>query len=359
MKVCLLGNSSDVPVRQLVRFLIQGGHEVHLLCFGPLDYSIPVPVHSIGGKRASGFLAAYLRASKIITRLQPDLVHAFYLTSYGFFASAVSDIPVLVSAKGTDVFGAPQHSPLLRPLRRALVRHAIRRADWVHSVAEHMTVRLRELGADSTRVTTFPFGVSLEQFRPRMESKRPNLSYRFLCNRKLEPVYDYSTLLEGTALLTKHNVPFQLRIIANGFLKSGLVAQAVHLGIADRVSFEKEVNHEEMPGILAETDLFITASYSDGTSSSLLEALAVGCVPVATDIPANRYWIRDGENGFLFIPGDPGSLAAAIEKALEALERWPAIQSQNREQVTQRGSLADGCRKLLEIYCTIIRARTR
>jgi len=55
----------------------------------------------------------------------------------------------------------------------------------------------------------------------------------------------------------------------------------------------------------------------NGSSASLMEALACGSPVVVTDIAGNREWIRDGENGFLVPPGDTGTLAVRIVKLLQ------------------------------------------
>ena len=60
---------------------------------------------------------------------------------------------------------------------------------------------------------------------------------------------------------------------------------------------------------------YISASLSDGTANSLLEAMAAGLFPIVSDIPANREWIADGENGMLFPPGDHMALARCLERA--------------------------------------------
>ena len=54
-----------------------------------------------------------------------------------------------------------------------------------------------------------------------------------------------------------------------------------------------------MPAYLNAADIYVSTSLSDGTSLSLLEAMACSLPVVVTDIPANKEWITDGHNGFL------------------------------------------------------------
>jgi glycosyltransferase involved in cell wall biosynthesis len=62
--------------------------------------------------------------------------------------------------------------------------------------------------------------------------------------------------------------------------------------------------------------VYVSLAESDGTSLGLLEALSLGAVPVLSDIPANRAWVRDGETGLL-TRSDPDSVADAIQRARE------------------------------------------
>ncbi len=63
---------------------------------------------------------------------------------------------------------------------------------------------------------------------------------------------------------------------------------------------------------LASADIYASCSESDATSVSLLEAMAAGCYPIVSDLPANREWITDGRNGSLFPAADEHALAQQI-----------------------------------------------
>src|SRR5262249_60205869 len=113
----------------------------------------------------------------------------------------------------------------------------------------------------------------------------------------------------------------------------------------DRVRFVGRLGPAELAGWLARADLYLSASRSDSTSQSLLEAMAAGALPVVSDITGNREWVgedeseRKGDLGVarLFAPADPAALAAAIERAL-ADPVWGArARERNASVIAARG----------------------
>lgn len=103
---------------------------------------------------------------------------------------------------------------------------------------------------------------------------------------------------------------------------AALQARADELGVADRVEWRGLLAHEEIPRLLRSADVAVSPlsdveSYRISFPAKLLEYLAAGCPVVATDIPAHRRVVADGENGFLYEGGADG-LAAALSTCAEA-----------------------------------------
>jgi len=71
---------------------------------------------------------------------------------------------------------------------------------------------------------------------------------------------------------------------------------------------------DDMPALLAQTDIAILPSYSEGVPRSLLEAAACGLPLIATDVPGCREIVQPGVNGLLVPPKDASALAAAIRQ---------------------------------------------
>ena len=92
---------------------------------------------------------------------------------------------------------------------------------------------------------------------------------------------------------------------------------ATSYGISHVAIFPGAVPHEDIPSYLSAADAYIALPESDATSVALLEAMASSLPVIVSDLPSNREWITDGDNGFLIPTGDRAGL---IEKILVLIE---------------------------------------
>ena len=79
-----------------------------------------------------------------------------------------------------------------------------------------------------------------------------------------------------------------------------------------RVTVTERYRREQLPELLRGHSLALFPSFSEGFSLALVETMACGLAPVASDIPGHRAIVADGENGLLTPPGDAAAAAAAI-----------------------------------------------
>jgi len=98
----------------------------------------------------------------------------------------------------------------------------------------------------------------------------------------------------------------------------------------------------------------VSVSVHDGTPNSLLEAMAVGCLPVCGDIESIREWITDGENGLLVDPADPTALADAILRGIEDESLRRIAANRNLEIILARAEVSTVRRQVAEFYGRVI-----
>jgi glycosyltransferase involved in cell wall biosynthesis len=101
----------------------------------------------------------------------------------------------------------------------------------------------------------------------------------------------------------------KLLVIGDGPLLEYHSSLVGRFGIGNKVEFMGNVPNHLLPAILNAADVYVSTSFSDGSSASLMEAMACGLPVVVTRIPANEEWVVHGKNGFLVKPGDSVTLA--------------------------------------------------
>jgi glycosyltransferase involved in cell wall biosynthesis len=283
---------------------------------------------------------------RLHSRLRPGVVHAHYLTSYGFVAAAARLRPLVVTAWGSDVLLSPQESAVSRWLAGVAVRHA----DAVTTVAAHMNAGVVAMGASASKVTVLPFGVDTALFKPPVGARDAVPPLRIISTRNFMPLYSVHTLIEAARQLHADGMALQLDLVGDGPLRSSLQAQVVAAGLQDLTQFHGHVDHTRLAQLLGTAHVYVSTAVSDGSSVSLNEAMACGCFPVAPDIAANAQWIRQGDNGLMFKTGDARALAACISTAA-ADPTWRAAAAQsNRAQVQTHANWQHTVQRMRVIY---------
>jgi glycosyltransferase involved in cell wall biosynthesis len=277
--------------------------------------------------RFQGGNAALLKALPRLVRwlrgVDADWINAHYLTSHGTLAWLARKggvrAQLAASAWGSDILVAPQRSRALRWVTSRVLRDAA----ICTSDSAVMAMRMRELGAHE--VMTFPFGLDALPAAP--AAKEPRL---FFANRGLEAIYDPGRVLTLFAGIAAAWPDARLVVANSGSLRESLQRQADALGLAARVEFVGRLDAATQSAFYARARWYLSVPRSDSVSVSVLEAMAHGCIPLLSDLPANRELVRDGANGLIL----PDAQAALTVAALERLAAdAAAIAAANRAWV--------------------------
>ena len=128
----------------------------------------------------------------------------------------------------------------------------------------------------------------------------------------LRPVKRHDLLVEAAALLALQGHRINFRVGGEGPCRQSLEALIVQHGLQD--TFQLEGLVQNVPRFLADSDIAVICSDSEGLSNSLIESMAAGRTVVATAVGGNAELVRAGENGVLIPPNDSTALAAALAR---------------------------------------------
>ena len=187
-------------------------------------------------------------------------------------------------------------------------------------------------GVHAERITFMPWGVDLAAFPfhapwiDAFELGVPPHAPLVLSLRAHEPIYRVADIITAFAKVPRrHDVhedfPDPHLIIGHqGSLTSELKALVRELDIDKRTRFIGTVPETDLVPLLGRASCYVTASEVDGTSVTLLQAMACGTPVIASITPGNRGWIEEGITGYLFPVGD---VAALTSRLIEVTARYP------------------------------------
>ncbi len=120
-------------------------------------------------------------------------------------------------------------------------------------------------------------------------------------------------LLDAVAKMQFHT---HIALAGSGPAEADLREQVAQLHIGDRVSFLGFVDDDDLLALRRSADLFVIASEADLQSLATMEAMACGLPVIAADSYALPELVHDGENGYLFQPGNSDELARLLDTML-------------------------------------------
>ncbi|NCW23675.1 MAG: glycosyltransferase family 4 protein, partial [Actinobacteria bacterium] len=189
------------------------------------------------------------------------------------------------------------------------------------------TKRAAELLEDAAKVSgvlAISCGIDASRFANNTPTDNSNPVALF----RLDDEKKIDVLLRAVAKLTEHP-RLQVELVGDGGERHRLGALARELGIEDRVHFLGHVSDQELPGIYERCTVFVMPSIAELQSIATMEAMASGRPVIGADAMALPHLVHDGDNGYLFPPGDVDRLADRLRRVLTADQAELARLSEN------------------------------
>jgi L-malate glycosyltransferase len=280
---------------------IDEGIQVHRFWYPsgekPLGQSGKVPVFAMIIYMLTGLFTSL----RLIIKEKPDIIHGNWIVPTGLIAAVAGKLtgrPVVNSAHGMDV-RISNNFPVTY-----LFKMAAYLSDKLTIVGEYMKGNKPLKNAE-----IIACGVDEGFFEVKADVK----SKTVISTRSLEPIYDVETLIKAVPFVLAKDPEAKFIIIGDGTLKEHLQNLSADLGVSDSVTFTGRIDNSEIPAYMNKAKVYVSTSLADGTSVSLLEALAAGLSPVVSDIDANRPFVNET---CLFDKQDFKDLSNAITRAL-------------------------------------------
>ena len=301
-----------------------------------------------------------LKLIRIVNKIHPDGVHALRIPYEGMLAAQLPrSVPLAVSIWGNDLTLHAKGSWLME---RATV-FALERADALAADAAR-DIRLGKLWGFSPDKQTLVIpgngGISLSDIRLTADDGQARLGwlpadYHIIINpRGFRP----GSVRNDTFF---KSIPQVLAKVPNTlFLCCSMAGQPEALEWVSRLKIEKNVvllptlRQEDLWPLFERAEASVSVSQHDGTPNSLLEAMSLGCFPIAGDIESVREWITPGINGILIDPNSPEQLANAVICAIGNEQLRIQAAEQNRRLIMTRAEKSVVSASLAAFYRRLV-----
>jgi glycosyltransferase involved in cell wall biosynthesis len=319
------GPASHAPA--LADFLAERGHAVEIVTTAdaePEARSYPVAWAARGSPLRHVRSALLVRAAA----RRADVVYATSMIRRSAIGARLARRPLVVKLVSDEVFERATRSgryvgtldgfqrvegdSRLRFLR-ATRNAALNGAQHVFCPSAYLRDVALCWGLDPQRVTVLPNPAPAIPAMPARKELRAELEFDgdvLVFAGRLGPQKAVGVLLDAVGRVSD----VTLVIAGDGPERPALERRVLELGLDARVRFLGSVPRETVLRLFRAADASVLASAWENFPHTVVEALAVGCPVIATAVGGVPEVVRDGENGLLVPPGEPGALADAIER---------------------------------------------
>ncbi len=294
---------------------------------------------------------------RTIRKISPDIIH---LHALHHCAPAIffSNRPYIMTSWGLEVLELPRNGFVEKSLAKMAATLARRIAVDAECLKEIWT----GIGIPDDKIDIIPFGVDTDIFHPKISSDdirnklgiKPTdvlvISTRPFFNHH----YNIECLINAIPHVLQSHKHVKLILKGIGPLEPYFRKLVEKLKITEYVRFVGLVPHADVARYLASSDIYVSTSFIDSTSVSLLEAMACGAAPIVTDIPGNREWIQDGANGFLFPPRDSQTLGEKIVQLIENPHLQELYRQKNLHMIKEKADWQKCVAKMEAIYQSLV-----
>ncbi len=376
MRICFVSrryfpaiSGMSVYAQNLLRELVAAGHDVTMISqyrgdeFGTRVYgggpppAVPgvtvIGLEQIGEQTNGDFerdidtMVATIRAEH--AKEPFDILHAQYGYPTGWatlLAAKAIGVPTVVSIQGGDGHWVGSCCETHRLAMCAVLAYAnallIGGASFVEEVCDR-------LGSDPARFTIVPGAVDTARFTPGPgdHAGPVRLFYHGRVDRR-KGVLDF---IDALGLVRARGIPFEAIISGIGPDVESSKARAAELNFSEsEIRFTGYADYDTVPDLYRRADVFVSPTYAEGFSNTILEAMAAGLAVVSTHSVGVSDCLRDGENGLMVQPGDVPALADALTRVIEDGALRARLARDGLEECRRVYSWGAVGRQIMEVY---------
>jgi glycosyltransferase involved in cell wall biosynthesis len=340
-RVCVLQERDGNPVAESIRE------------FG-------IPVDTVPVKRLRD-LSAPVRLRRYVRRHRIDLIHCHlgFAVSIGGPVGASLGIPVVATNHTFNEPAPGSRESYRMAVHRWSLRNMHASVIAVSEAGRRHVVETVPLAGDKVRVVYN--GVDIDRFDAIDPSTRTTIRSGFGIPAEsplvttvsvLRPEKGIADLLEAMTLILESAPDTHLLVVGDGEDRERLVRLTASLSLDDRVRFAG--HRDDVPQILAASDVFVLPTLGDVLPTSVAEAMAAGLPVVASDVGGLAEMVEDGVTGFLVPPGSPTGIADRCLVLINDPPQRELLGNRGRDRAVERFDVRRQTATLVSLYRALL-----
>jgi glycosyltransferase involved in cell wall biosynthesis len=288
----------------------------------------------------------------LVRRFNPDIINPHFASGYGF-SSALAQLhrfaPVLLHLWGSDILIVPQKSVF----HRRKTAYALRQADFVLGDSDYLVKTARQLTEIRDSKVIY-WGIERQFLGLHRSNYSLGAPLRIIVPRQHEKVYNNEFLVQSLAPLINGG-KVELTFPSFGSL-SGHFRLTCKSIVGDRLHFYEKLPRAEFLRFMAMHDIYLSGAISDSSPASLIEAMALGLIPVTADIAGVREWLSP-DSGFVFQQYNRQALHDTIGNIMESNDPLIRMRIQNLERVKREAVFENNIGDTIAVMRALIARR--
>jgi teichuronic acid biosynthesis glycosyltransferase TuaC len=292
-----------------------------------------------------------------------QIVHAHTLTPDGFasvIAGHILKLPVVVSARGSDVHTYPHENALAKKSARFVLTHCAR----VIAVSEKLASQAVELVKRDDPIEVVYNGVDAKLFTPCADKKKARASLGVTSSGTVALTVGalirekgIEELISAFERIGGEYPDFRLIAVGGGPMRGKLEDLGKRMRGGDRVILPGVVPNQRVAEYMRAADILIHPSHAEGLPNAVLEAMATGLPVIATTVGGIPEVVIHGETGLLIGAKDVKALESQLRTVLNDREMALQMGRAGRDRVVARHTWDSNAREHIRIYQNILEKR--
>lgn len=381
--ICHIGWATSIHVRRWVKWFARRGHESHLISDrvvpieGVMIHQIPPYEHdsrprwqrlrdlSIHDWRAHR-LKVIFWVRKKVREISPDIIHSHSLWYPGYLGIYLNFHPFAITVFDGDVLWTKGDVGMdVNYFTKLRTYMGLKKADLITGESEELVNACIRRGANKNKVHVMRGGVDLKLFncngnkiKIRRELGLPENSKIVLSPRNTASFYNLNNIVMAIPKVIREveDVLFLFIWHGDNIPKEKEIKQlASQLAVQDAIRIIGFVNHNQVALYHKASDVMVSVSERDSGPVVLQEAMACGDVPIISNLPCVKEWVKDGWNGLLVEPHNVDQIANSIITLLKDQTLRGTFAERNWKLIQESGDQGYWMRKMEELYYSVVR----